>query len=921
MDLVILKVNGQDVTNSSHEDTLKIFKTAQEPITIEVIRMQPNKCKNTGDSNDLSINTVVNQQQVTPGTKKPSATTSCTTGVQTDLSGFINVDDDDYFYNYFVYEDDVDGVNYEIAQEQDDEELDVDDREAVEINDYLSNSNNDDEYHQLETFKPEDVDDGSGGAGADDVYLEEITLRKSKSTENLGLTVSYNYDITDRNNPTDITAVAYISEIARDSLAARDGRLREGDQILRINGRDIVNKDQIDKIFYQTQNNIVNILISRCVGQNSPPPAPPSSSVSSFLNNIDEPPAVVAATVTASETDEHSPAYQNSMIELLMRQQKQFENSKNNKSLPNETNDDNSDNKILIPPQVPFHNNLPLSTSSLSSATPKNINKSFNKTSQHHSLTSNFKESLKKFEDLSINKKSVTGLVTSTSTVAALAAAACHSDTEHIYETIPESDSEPIYSSPYESQYLPRTFELNQQQHANQSKLSTKNSSSSIEEKDSSSAYNTGGESCNSNPLLLELYRSDRDGNDEGTMGLSSFDIGSTPTGAMTSIKSPVTLMSTAMNCRVKSSEVTPVTRSNSSSSSLSIVTSPRQPIPKSLLSQEDKKLLSEAHYHQQQQQQYHHNHNYRHQCHHHHHYHNYQNKIPAINPNCQLPQDDNRELAITNNRDDILYTNIDNNDSSKRTTMILQQEIFTQALNRKNFITNRSNTCESDREIRIKNSKSHGKFQAPNLTQYHFIGSSQQMQRNPANDDNAGGKCDPRMEWKVKRRPDGTRYIARRSVRNRLLGNRTLEIFEERAGQTTEDDTVSEIKLGRYWNKDERKRHIEHARQRKLRHQAAMPPPAPPTTLVAQQHFKLRRDFNCEHRADDSAVTAEATSTKELSKKLIQDAIMTHVNRIDDNHDDEDGMLGGGGGGTAGDDDALTINGKLKGLLSVTTV
>lgn len=99
------------------------------------------------------------------------------------------------------------------------------------------------------------------------------------------------------------------------------------------------------------------------------------------------------------------------------------------------------------------------------------------------------------------------------------------------------------------------------------------------------------------------------------------------------------------------------------------------------------------------------------------------------------------------------------------------------------------------------------------------------------------------------------------------------------------------------------------------------MPPPAPPTTLVAQQHFKLRRDFNCEHRADDSAVTAEATSTKELSKKLIQDAIMTHVNRIDDNHDDEDGMLGGGGGGTAGDDDALTINGKLKGLLSVTTV
>lgn len=52
------------------------------------------------------------------------------------------------------------------------------------------------------------------------------------------------------------------------------------------------------------------------------------------------------------------------------------------------------------------------------------------------------------------------------------------------------------------------------------------------------------------------------------------------------------------------------------------------------------------------------------------------------------------------------------------------------------------------------------------------------------------------KMEWKVKRRPDGSRYIARRPVRNRILKNREIRISEERAGLTTEDDTISELKV-----------------------------------------------------------------------------------------------------------------------------
>jgi len=34
-------VNGQDVSNSSHEDAVRCFQSAQEPIIVEVLRRQP----------------------------------------------------------------------------------------------------------------------------------------------------------------------------------------------------------------------------------------------------------------------------------------------------------------------------------------------------------------------------------------------------------------------------------------------------------------------------------------------------------------------------------------------------------------------------------------------------------------------------------------------------------------------------------------------------------------------------------------------------------------------------------------------------------------------------------------------------------------------------------------------------------------
>ncbi|XP_062859007.1 PDZ domain-containing RING finger protein 4 [Trichomycterus rosablanca] len=77
----------------------------------------------------------------------------------------------------------------------------------------------------------------------------------------------------------------------------------------------------------------------------------------------------------------------------------------------------------------------------------------------------------------------------------------------------------------------------------------------------------------------------------------------------------------------------------------------------------------------------------------------------------------------------------------------------------------------------------------------------------------------EPKLEWKVKIRSDGTRYITKRPVRDRLLRERALKIKEERSGgMTTDDDAMSEMKMGRYWSKEERKQQLLRAKEQRRR-------------------------------------------------------------------------------------------------------
>uniref|UniRef100_A0A0R3S5P7 PDZ domain-containing protein n=1 Tax=Elaeophora elaphi TaxID=1147741 RepID=A0A0R3S5P7_9BILA len=83
--------------------------------------------------------------------------------------------------------------------------------------------------------------------------------------------------------------------------------------------------------------------------------------------------------------------------------------------------------------------------------------------------------------------------------------------------------------------------------------------------------------------------------------------------------------------------------------------------------------------------------------------------------------------------------------------------------------------------------------------------------------------KIQESCEWKIKRRPDGTRYVTRKPIRNKLLKEREEQLNKERTGVSTDDDAMSELKTGRFWTREERKKQWERAKQRKLRYHQLM--------------------------------------------------------------------------------------------------
>nr|KAG5704605.1 hypothetical protein BaRGS_031869 [Batillaria attramentaria] len=152
----------------------------------------------------------------------------------------------------------------------------------------------------------------------------------------------------------------------------------------------------------------------------------------------------------------------------------------------------------------------------------------------------------------------------------------------------------------------------------------------------------------------------------------------------------------------------------------------------------------------------------------------------------------------------DIMYTN----HANLQHTIAVQQKLFQQQL-------------EQQKRLRFGKNAPSSPAGSQSLSGAALTLADDGKQQSPSNtgQSDSGGQ----MEWVVKRRPDGTRYITRRPVRSKILKERAKKITEERSGMTTDDDAMSELKTGRYWSKEERKRHLEKAKDYKKRKESMM--------------------------------------------------------------------------------------------------
>ena len=95
-------MNGQDVSNSSHEDAVRCFQLAQEPIIVEVLRRHPSQVVASKDE-DISnhdkkdkatiMTDSANDNQTLHDVKNETTISLVSTSVQTDWAGLIEDED------------------------------------------------------------------------------------------------------------------------------------------------------------------------------------------------------------------------------------------------------------------------------------------------------------------------------------------------------------------------------------------------------------------------------------------------------------------------------------------------------------------------------------------------------------------------------------------------------------------------------------------------------------------------------------------------------------------------------------------------------------------------------------------------------------------------------------------------------------
>ncbi|WAR25608.1 PZRN3-like protein [Mya arenaria] len=744
-------VNGRDLSQASHEEAVEAFRTAEEPIVVEVLRrVNKNKMKTRSTPTMVSIGTQTEEDIYgynRPPTPPPSFYPFPYSGLMEPSS------------------------RRPLMFSQSTDNMGLTDIEMAQV-DY------DDPYYDERQYE---------------VEYEEVVLQRMSEADKLGLTLCY--------GPTEdgITDI-FIGEVDPYSVAAKDGRIREGDQIVQINGVDVHSRDQAIKLFSDRGSDIT-LLLARpqmqfheqdvCLFQfddgfmeehnvvldglqmdilekHHHDNMQIMASMLSRGHHFDEEGATTDTGTTENSSNKHE---KDSGVGRTDESTKNDESSEqdvfDNESMMGTRKSGSSKGSHSYNGDVceqNYSNDSFVSNGDVSYEIPDNdVNNKFREVLEKRCDTNNLnrvnspRKDRKSSEstESSIDKelaqlnREMEGIqiecqemVNNHAQKGQKDAVKCEREVYKTQRSVPRMGTRIDKAKAGMSPGPDSSDSLGRRDTPPTPKMGPSRFGGKVADRDgsvSTSAYNTG-ESCRSTPLTLELNPT----SDEGDRGFKNSMLCLATTGTSTTSPLP-------SHSDTEKQTQTPA-RSQDCSSDENYMTIAE-------VVEINKKNDSVK---------------------------------PQMNSGESL-QDLYMQYA------DVMYTNRANLEH----TIQIQQKLFQQQLDQKTPHRRRQSSSPG-----AKNGSSVSGYQSPNI--------SQQTQK--GNEQTPPDSGQSQMEWVVKRRPDGTRYITRRQVKSKMLKERAKKISEERCGMTTDDDAMSELKTGRYWTKEERKRHLEKARDYKRR-------------------------------------------------------------------------------------------------------
>uniref|UniRef100_A0A8I3W380 Isocitrate dehydrogenase [NAD] subunit, mitochondrial n=1 Tax=Callithrix jacchus TaxID=9483 RepID=A0A8I3W380_CALJA len=203
---VMLQVNGKELSKLSQEQTLQALRSSKEPLVIQVLRRSP-RLRGDSSCHDLQL---------------------VDSGTQTDIT----------FEHIMALG-----------------KLRPPTPPMVILEPYVLSELPpiSHEYYDPAEFMeggPQEAD------RLDELEYEEVELYKSSHRDKLGLMVCYRTD-----DEEDLGI--YVGEVNPNGIAAKDGRIREGDRIIQINGVDVQNREEAVAILSQEENTNISLLVAR----------------------------------------------------------------------------------------------------------------------------------------------------------------------------------------------------------------------------------------------------------------------------------------------------------------------------------------------------------------------------------------------------------------------------------------------------------------------------------------------------------------------------------------------------------------------------------------------------------------------------------------------------------------------------------